>query len=60
MTMNDLFDRYENECLPLLQWRTKRDYHSILIILRRHFGHLTPREVTPRKVVDFLEVKTSW
>ena len=57
-TMNDLFDRYENECLPLLQWRTQRDYHSIIIILRRHFGQLTPREVTPRKVVDFLEVKT--
>lgn len=56
--MNDLFDRYEKECVPDLQWRSQRDYLSILVVLRRTFGHLTPREVTPRMIVDFLEVKT--
>lgn len=39
MLMNDLFDLYVKECLPQLQWRTQRDYRSIIDILRRAFGH---------------------
>jgi integrase len=56
-TMNDLFDRYAEECIPELQPRSQRDYAGILIHLRATFGHLEPRAVTPRMVVDFLQVK---
>lgn len=58
MTMNELFTRYEAECLPEIQPRTARDYLNILSILRHHFGHLEPKEVTPRLVVNFLDVPT--
>lgn len=57
MTMNELFSKYEAQCLPDLQPRSQRDYLSILNLLRLTFGHLEPREVTPRMVVDFLDVK---
>lgn len=57
VTMNDLFSRYENECIPELEPRSQRDYRGILVLLRLTFGRFTPREVTPRMVVDFLEVK---
>jgi integrase len=58
MSMNDLFDRYAAECIPDLQPRSQRDYLGILVLLRQTFGHLEPSQVTPRMVVDFLEVKT--
>lgn len=57
-TMNELFTRYEKECIPDLQKRSQKDYLAILQILRQSFGHLEPREVTPRMVVNFLEVPT--
>src|SRR6202012_4590249 len=56
-TMNDLFSRYEEECIPELQPRSQRDYRGILVYLRETFGRFEPREVTPRMVVDFLNVK---
>lgn len=55
-TMNELFTRYEAECIPDLQPRSQRDYRSIIVILRHHFGRFEPREVTPRMIVDFLNV----
>jgi hypothetical protein len=39
MMMNELFDLYEAQCIPGLQWRSQRDYRSIIVILRRAFGH---------------------
>ena len=56
MTMNELFALYERQCLPELEPRTQRDYRSILEFLRHTFGHLTPQEVTPRMVMNFLDV----
>jgi integrase len=56
-TMNDLFSRYEAECLPELQPRSQRDYRGILVYLRAAFGRFQPKEVTPRMIVDFLSVK---
>src|ERR1700689_128640 len=58
MTMNELFARYEEECIPDLEPRSQRDYRNILVQLRHTFGRFEPREVTPRMVVDFLNVKT--
>lgn len=58
MSMNDLLNRYVAECIPDLQPRSQRDYLGIVQVLRHHFGHLEPKEVTPRMVVDFLDVKT--
>jgi hypothetical protein len=57
MTMNELFNRYDAECIPDLQPRSQRDYKSILIILRRTFGHMRPQDVTPRDIREFLNVK---
>lgn len=56
MMMNQLFDLYEQECIPNLQWRSQRDYRSILIILRRTFGHKSATEMRPKDVADFINV----
>lgn len=58
MLMSELFDKYEAEYVPELQPRSQRDYKGILVILRKTFGHLTPQEVKPRHVADFINVKT--
>jgi integrase len=58
MLMNELFDRYQSECLPSLSPRSRRDYTHILEKLRATFGTMTPQEVKPRHVRDFLEVPT--
>jgi integrase len=57
-TMNDLFDLYEVECLPSLQWRSQRDYRSIIVILRRAFGHKNIVDMRPRDVAEFHNVPT--
>jgi integrase len=54
--MNELFDKYTKECIPDLMPRSQRDYLGILVLLRHTFGHLTPQEVTPRMVYNFLDV----
>lgn len=56
--MNDLFDLYETECIPRLQWRSQRDYKSIIVILRRTFGHKPVVEVRPKDVAEFINVPT--
>lgn len=57
MLMSDLFDKYEVEYVPDLEPRTQRDYRGILVKLRSTFGHMTPQEVKPRHVADFINVK---
>lgn len=57
ITMNTLFDKYEAECIPELEWRSQRDYRSILVYLRKTFGHMAPREVKPKHIVAFLDVR---
>jgi hypothetical protein len=52
MLMNELFDKYDAECIPELQPRSQRDYRGILVKLRETFGHLTPQEVKPRQPKD--------
>jgi integrase len=56
--MQDLFDRYGKDCLPALSPRTQRGCTAILKILGAHFGQMTPQEVKPRHVRDFLDVDT--
>lgn len=56
LTMNDLFDRYEKECVPKLSARTQKDYKAILRRLRESFGHMDPLAVKPRDVGRFLDV----
>lgn len=58
MLMDQLFDLYEAECIPRLQWRSQRDYRSIVIILRRVFGHKHVAEVRPKDVAEFINVPT--
>ncbi len=55
VTMNDLFDRYERECVPKLAPRTQRDYKRILYRLRAEFGHRNPLDIKPRDVGLFLD-----
>jgi hypothetical protein len=57
MTMNDLFDRYDAECIPALLPRSQRDYKGILIYLRAAFGHMQPQDVKPAHIREFLDVK---
>ena len=57
MLMNELFDKYEAEYVPELEPRTQRDYRGILVKLRETFGHMTPQEIKPRHVADFIAVK---
>jgi integrase len=54
--MNELFDKYEAECLPSLQPRSRRDYLGILVILRAAFGHFEASAVKPRHVYEFINV----
>src|ERR1700748_2275008 len=56
ITMNGLFDRYIEECIPELQPRSQRDYLGIMQMLRKICGEMRPAAVTPRMVVDFLQV----
>jgi hypothetical protein len=57
MVMNDLFDRYDTECIPGLFPRSQRDYKGILVILRNAFGPMQPQDVVPRDIQKFLDVK---
>jgi integrase len=57
MLMNEIFDRYERDRVPLLGERTRRDcvrYH--LPVLRRHFGGLDADAIKPRDIGRFLDV----
>lgn len=57
-TMNDLFDLYVADCIPQLQWRSQRDYRSIIVILRKAFGHKDVTEMRPKDVAIFHNVPT--
>jgi integrase len=57
-SMNQVFDRYEAECVPELGARTQRDYRRHLLTLRQHFGAFVPGTIKPKDVGRFLDVKT--
>lgn len=56
-TMNEAFDRYLTECVPLLGPRTQRDYIRHIGLLRNHFGDRNIADIKPRDVGRFLDVK---
>lgn len=56
-TMNEVFDRYTNECVPKLGARTQIDYMRHLKILRAHFGDRVPGTIKPKDVGRFLDVQ---
>lgn len=58
MNMNDLFDRYVEDCLPEVTQRVQRDYRGMLNYLRVAFGNMEPQDVKPRHVADFINAKT--
>jgi integrase len=55
-TLNDCFDRYERDVIPTLEPRTQKDYRRHLVILRKTFGHMSPGDVKPRHIGQFLDV----
>ena len=57
-TMNEVFDRYVQECIPRLSPRTQIDYARHVSILRKHFGERVPADIKPRDVGRFLDVST--
>jgi integrase len=57
-TLNDLFNRYENEVVPTLEPRTQKDYRQHLAVLRKTFGHMGPDELVPKDIGRFLSGPT--
>lgn len=56
VTVRNILDRYEVECLPLLASRTRKDYVRHLAKLRETFGHLNAAELKPKDFGPFLNV----
>jgi integrase len=54
VTVSQILDRYEAECLHELAPRTQRDYRRHLNHLRRLFGHYNPNELKPMHFGPFL------
>jgi len=58
VTVGEILDRYERDCLDELAPRTARDYRRHLGHLRRRFGRLDATALEPRTFAEFLnEVK---
>lgn len=57
-TMNEAFDRYLKECVPLLGVRTQRDYARHITHLRIHFGNRDIVDVRPRDIGRYLDVES--
>lgn len=58
VTVGDILNRYERDCLDELAPRTRRDYVRHIGHLRRRFGHLDATTLEPRIFAEFLnEVK---
>lgn len=57
VTVRDILDRYEVECLPKLAERTRGDYVRHLVTLRREFGDRIAEELKPKDFGPFLNVQ---
>lgn len=57
VTVSQILDRYERDCVPLLAPRTQRDYARHLVHLRRVFGHLDASTLRPKDFGEFLNVR---
>lgn len=56
VTVSQILDRYEAECLHELAPRTRRDYQRHINHLRHRFGHLVASELKPKDFGPFLQV----
>lgn len=57
VTVSQILDRYEAECLSSLAPRTARDYARHIKHLRQTFGPLIANDLRPRDFRDFMNVK---
>lgn len=57
VTVSQVLDRYEKDCVPSLAPRTQKDYARHLETLRQTFGHWIADELRPKDFADFLNVK---
>lgn len=57
VTVTDILNRYELDCVPDLAPRTQIDYHRHLIRLREVFGSAIAQELQPKDFATFLNVK---
>lgn len=57
VTVSQVLDRYERECIPLLSPRTARDYVRHVAHLRRIFGHFIADDMKPRDFGEFINIQ---
>lgn len=57
VTVGQILDRYERDCVPSLAPRTQKDYARHVQHLKREFGHLDANALEPRMFGPFLNVK---
>jgi integrase len=57
ITVNQILDRYERDCLDELAPRTQIDYRRHLVKLRQVFGSAIASDLEPKDFADFLDVK---
>lgn len=56
-TMNEIFDKYLEERVPLLGKRTQIDYRRHVTVLRKHFGSKNANDLTLDDVNAFMNVE---
>jgi integrase len=56
VTVSQVLDRYEAECLHELAPRTQKNYRRHIILLKRAFGHLDVNELKPKDFGPFLQI----
>lgn len=59
-TVNQILDRYEQDCLDELAPRTRKDYLRHIPVLRRWFGEKIADDLRPRDFGPFLDVKRGY
>lgn len=57
VTVTQILDRYERDCMDDLAPRTQRDYRRHIGHLKARFGHLIAAELEPRTFADFLNIR---
>lgn len=57
-TMNDLFDRFIAEHLPTLAKTTQASYLRSIGYLRPVFGHMTPGDVLPKHIYQYIDIRS--
>ena len=57
VTVNQILDRYERDCLDVLRPRTARDYRRHIGHLKNRFGACIASELKPKDFGPFLDIK---